>query len=294
MKRKKNIVTPILVLLLLTGLSLLLYPSVSNYVNSFSQSKAVFTYNNEVNELEEDALEEYWREAQQYNQSLVGRTNPYLLGDTEKERYEQLLNTSGNGVMGIIEIPEIKCELPIYHGTSSEALAAGVGHLEWTSLPVGGESTHCVLSSHRGLPSAELFSNLDRLSEGDIFILYVLDEVLTYEVDQILIVEPEDTEALLITQGEDYCTLLTCTPYGVNTHRLLVRGHRVENAESGTTIRVAADAVTIEPVIVASILAIPMILILLVILFVYDNKKKNKKKIEIKNNNGGDESAEDF
>ena len=164
--------------------------------------------------------------------------------------------------------------LPIYHGTEESVLQIAVGHLEWSSLPVGGESTHCVLSGHRGLPSAKLFTNLDKLREGDTFLLRVLDEVLTYEVDQILIVEPQETAALQIEEGKDYCTLVTCTPYGVNTHRLLVRGHRVENMEQARTIRVTADAVQIEPLLVAPIVAIPMLLILLVLLLLPRRRRK--------------------
>jgi sortase A len=166
--------------------------------------------------------------------------------------------------MGYIEVPTIGITLPIYHGTDEAVLQIAVGHLEWTSLPVGGESSHCVVSGHRGLPSAKLFTDLDKLVVGDLFIFRVLDEILTYEVDQILIVEPHETEALLIQQGKDLCTLITCTPYGVNSHRLLVRGHRVENLEEAQTIRVTADAMQIEPVIVAPIVAIPMLLVLLI------------------------------
>jgi sortase A len=166
--------------------------------------------------------------------------------------------------MGYIEVPTIGVTLPIYHGTDEAVLQIAVGHLEWTSLPVGGESSHCVVSGHRGLPSAKLFTDLDKLVVGDLFMFRVLDEILTYEVDQILIVEPHETEALLIQQGKDLCTLITCTPYGVNSHRLLVRGHRVENQEEAQTIRVTADAMQIEPVIVAPIVAIPMLLVLLI------------------------------
>ncbi|MGN1003486.1 MAG: class C sortase, partial [Oscillospiraceae bacterium] len=175
-----------------------------------------------------------------------------------------------------IEIPEIKCSLPIYHGTDESVLQIAVGHIDWTSLPAGGESTHCVLSGHRGLPSAKLFTNLDQLVEGDIFMLRILDETLTYEVDQILIVEPNDVDALQIVEGEDLCTLVTCTPYGINTHRLLVRGHRIENQEEAKTVRVTADALQIEPLIVAPIVAIPMLLVLLIWLLFKDTGKGKK------------------
>lgn len=225
MRKKSNtIINILLVLILLAGLSLLLYPSVSDYWNSFHQSRAIVQYAEQVSLLDEDQYEELWTSATDYNASLLERANSYILSDTQKEQYEELLNVSGIGVMGYIEIPSIDCSLPIYHGTEESVLQTAIGHLEWTSLPVGGESTHCVLSGHRGLPSAKLFTNLDKLVEGDVFMLRILDEVLTYEVDQILIVEPQETAELQIVEGQDYCTLVTCTPYGINTHRLLVRG----------------------------------------------------------------------
>lgn len=179
--------------------------------------------------------------------------------------------------MGYIEIPSIDVSLPIYHGTDEGVLAVGVGHLEWTSLPVGGESTHCVLSGHRGLPSARLFTDLDQLKEGDYFMLNILDETLTYEVDQIRIVEPEEVEELTIIEGRDLCTLVTCTPYGVNSHRLLVRGHRVDNLEEAVTVRVTADAVEVEPLIVASILLVPTLVLFLSVVLAVDRFRKLRK-----------------
>lgn len=177
--------------------------------------------------------------------------------------------------MGYIEIPTINISLPVYHGTEDAVLQIAVGHLEWSSLPVGGESTHCVLSGHRGLPSAKLFTNLDKLVAGDKFIMRVLDEVLTYEVDQILIVEPTDVSTLMIEAGKDLCTLVTCTPYGINSHRLLVRGHRIENQDEAQAIRVTSDAIQIEPLIVAPAVALPMLLVLLMILLVSGGKTKS-------------------
>ena len=273
-KKKDNYITLLLFLILLAGLSLLLYPSVSEYWNSLHQTRAIATYAEEVANLNQDQYDEIWAAAESYNASLTDRVNAYQLSDAQKEEYQQLLNVSGLGVMGYIEIPEIDVSLPIYHGTEDSVLQAAVGHLEWTSLPVGGESTHCVLSGHRGLPSAKLFTNLDKLREGDTFLLRVLDEILTYEVDQILIVEPQDTAALEIAEGEDYCTLVTCTPYGINTHRLLVRGHRIDNIEEGKTMRVTADAVQLEPLLVAPVVAIPMLLILLILLLLPRRRKK--------------------
>ena len=273
-KKKGNFINVLLVLILLAGLSLLLYPTVSDYWNSFHQTRAIATYAEQVANLDSDAYDQIWEAARAYNRSLLGRRNSYLLSDAQKEEYERLLNVSGLGVMGYIEIPSIDCSLPIYHGTEESVLQIAVGHLEWSSLPVGGESTHCVLSGHRGLPSAKLFTNLDKLQTGDIFMLRILDDLLTYEVDQILIVEPQETGALRIEEGKDYCTLVTCTPYGINTHRLLVRGHRIDNLEEVKTVRVTADAVQIEPMLVAPMVAIPILLVLLLLLLLPRRRKK--------------------
>ena len=271
---RKHLSTIVLLFILFIGLSLLLYPTASDYWNSFHQTRAIATYAENVANLDNNQYDQLWEDARAYNQALPFRSNPYYLSEEQKAEYESLLDVSGLGVMGYIEIPEIDVSLPIYHGTEESVLQVAVGHLDWTSLPVGGESTHCVLSGHRGLPSAKLFTNLDKLREGDTFLLRVLDEVLTYEVDQILIVEPQETAALRVVEGKDYCTLVTCTPYGINTHRLLVRGHRVDNAEQAKTIRVTADAVQIEPLLVAPIVAIPMLLILLVLLLLPRRRKK--------------------
>lgn len=266
MKKKGNFINILLVLILLVGLSLLLYPSVSDYWNSLHQTRAIASYAEQVANLDNDTYDHLWEDARAYNRSLLLRDNAFLLSEEQKADYVRLLDVSGLGIMGYIEIPSIDVSLPIYHGTEESVLQIAVGHLDWTSLPVGGMSTHCVLSGHRGLPSAKLFTDLDRLVEGDVFMLRVLDEVLTYEVDQVLIVEPQETAALHIVEGEDYCTLVTCTPYGVNTHRLLVRGHRIENIEEAKVVRVTADAIQIEPLLVAPIVAIPMLLVLLILL----------------------------
>lgn len=273
-KKKGNFITVLLVLVLLVGLSLLLYPSVSDYWNSFHQTRAISSYAEEVADLDPTRYDELWEAAKAYNQSLPEKNIGDVLTEGQKREYEDMLNVSGLGIMGYIEIPGIDCTLPIYHGTDEAVLQIAVGHLEWSSLPVGGEGSHCVLSGHRGLPSAKLFTNLDQLVEGDVFMLRVLDEVLTYEVDRILIVEPQETEALRIVEGKDYCTLVTCTPYGVNTHRLLVRGHRIDNIEEADTVRVTADAVQIEPLLVAPVVAIPMLLLLLIVLLLPRKTKK--------------------
>lgn len=273
-KKSSNFTTILLVLILLAGLSLLLYPSVSDYWNSLHQSRTIATYAEEVANLDTDEYLELWDAAAEFNASITKRDNIFLLTESERDHYEELLNLSGNGIMGYIEIPSIDCTLPIYHGTDEGVLQIAVGHLDWTSLPIGGESTHCVLSGHRGLPSAKLFTNLDKLVVGDVFMLRVLDEVLTYEVDQILIVEPHETSELQIVKGQDYCTLVTCTPYGINSHRLLVRGHRIENLAEAKTVHVTADAMQIEPMIVAPIVAIPILLVLLILLLLPKPKKK--------------------
>lgn len=274
---RKHASTMILILILVVGLSLMLYPSFSNWWNEAHQSRAIAAYSQEVSKLDENRYDELWQQAWEYNRSLVGRENAYLLDDSQKAEYERLLDVSGMGIMGYIEIPSLKVSLPIYHGTEESVLQVAVGHLEWTSLPVGGESTHCVLSGHRGLPSAKLFTDLDRLVVGDRFRLGVLDQVLTYEVDQILIVEPQDTEALLIEEGEDLCTLVTCTPYGINTHRLLVRGHRVETEKDAKNVRVTSDAIQIEPYLVAPVVAAPILLVLLLGLLI--PRRRNKRRI---------------
>lgn len=276
-KKNNNWTTAFLVLLLLAGVSLLLYPSLSDYWNSMHQTRAIASYAETVSQLDTAQYDEMWKAAQDYNRSLAQRETAFALTDEQKAAYESLLDVSGLGVMGYIEIPEIDCSLPIYHGTEESVLQVAVGHLEWSNLPVGGEGTHCVLSGHRGLPSAKLFTNLDKLAVGDTFLLRVLDEVLTYEVDQILIVEPEQVDALGIVPGEDYCTLVTCTPYGINTHRLLVRGHRVENTPEAARMHVTADATQFDPLLVAPVLAIPVLLLLLMILLVPKRRRKSKE-----------------
>ena len=271
---KKHISTLLLIAVFLIGLSLLLYPTLSDYWNSFHQSRAITSYAEQVSNLDQDEYEELWADAIRYNATLSERGNAFTLTEEQEKQYEQLLNLGGTGEIGYIEIPSISVALPIYHGTEDTVLQHAIGHLEWSSLPVGGIGSHCVLSGHRGLPSAKLFTNLDKLAEGDTFILRVLDEVLTYEVDQILIVEPQDVDALQIIDGGDYCTLVTCTPYGINTHRLLVRGHRIDNIEEAMTVRVTADALQIEPLLVAPVVAIP-ILLLLMILLLLPKRPKN-------------------
>ena len=269
---KKHLSTILLVVALLAGVSLLLYPSLSDYWNSLHATQVVSNYAQQVQTMDRSRYETMWNDAVAYNRSLLTRSTDFALTDAQKRQYDALLNVDGTGIMGYLEIPVLEVTLPIYHGTDDSVLQVGAGHIDWTSLPTGGESTHCVLSGHRGLPSARLFSDLDQLVAGDTFVIRVLDEVMTYEVDQILIVEPADVSALTIEDGKDLCTLVTCTPYGINSHRLLVRGHRVENASEA--IRVTSDAVQIEPLIVAPLVAMPLLLALLLLLLLPRSKKK--------------------
>lgn len=273
-KRTSNLITLFLIFILLAGLSLLLYPTVSDYWNSLHQSRAIAEYAEQVANLDDDLYEGLWADAQRYNETLLDKADRYDMTEEERAEYESLLNVSGNGIIGYIEIPMIQCSLPIYHGTEESVLQIAVGHIEGSSLPTGGAGTHCVLSGHRGLPSAKLFTDLDQLAEGDTFILRILDETLTYEVDQIRTVEPYELDDLGIEEGKDYCTLVTCTPYGINTHRLLVRGRRVDNQPEARTVRVTADAMQIEPVLVAPLVAVPMLFVLLILLLVKTRRKK--------------------
>ena len=274
MKKKSSFVTAILIAALLAGALLLLYPTVSDYWNSFHQSRAIASYAEQVADLGDTTYDQIWADARAYNETLDNSTSRFVMTEEQKELYEALLNIADNGVMGYIEIPKIKCNLPIYHGTDEAVLQIAIGHVQGSSLPAGGESTHCVLSGHRGLPSAKLFSDLDQLTEGDVFLLRVLDETLTYEVDQIRTVLPDELDDLAIEEGKEYCTLVTCTPYGINSHRLLVRGHRVENQASASTIRVTADAMQIEPLLIAPLVAVPMLLVLLVMVLIPHRTKK--------------------
>ena len=274
---RKNLSTIILILIFLVGLSVMLYPSVSDAVNRKHQSRAVAGYAEEVEQLSDADYQTYFDAADAYNRQLNTTPNAFYKPDLVSG-YAQTLDISGTGIMGYLTIPKISVELPIYHGTDEGVLQVAAGHLEGSSLPVGGAGTHAVISAHRGLPSAKLFTNLDELEVGDRFTITVLNRVLTYEVDQISIVLPTEIDQLLPTEGMDYVTLMTCTPYGINTHRLLVRGKRVETTESQKHIRVAADAFRIEPIIVAPILAIPMLLAALVGVLVAPHLRKRSKR----------------
>ncbi len=271
---KKHTTTIILILVLIVGLSFLLYPVISDYWNSFRHSKAIASYVEKVSSLKEEDYAKIINDAKKFNESSRSRRNLYSLNEEETALYNSLLNVDGTGIMGYVEIPSLSVSLPIYHGIDDTVLQVGVGHMEWTSLPVGGEGTHTVLSGHRGLPSAKLFSDLDKMAEGDVFILKILNETLTYQVDQILIVKPNQSEPLKPEGDKDLCTLLTCTPYGINSHRLLVRGHRIENAKEDEPIHITNEATQIEPMIIAPMIAMPILLVLLIILII-PKKRKN-------------------
>ena len=276
---RKHLSTIILVIVLILGVMILLYPTVSDYWNSFHQSRAIASYLEEIENIDPVDYEREWARAEQYNRELTSRPNRVMLSEEEYAEYETMLNLTGSGIMGYIEIPKISCSLPIYHGTDEAVLQIAVGHIEGSSLPTGGAGTHTVLSGHRGLPSARLFTDLDQMEEGDLFVIRVLDRVMTYMVDQILIVLPEEMDGLAIDPNEDYCTLVTCTPYGINSHRLLVRGRRTENVEMEQIIKVVSDATQIKPILVAPVLAAPMLLILLVWMLISTGRKQRRRKI---------------
>ena len=273
----------------LVGICILLYPAVSDYWNSKTQSRAIVNYESVLNQMDSKDYSAVFEKAHAYNDELYKTKNP-LLNYNNLSGYYEALNVTGNGMIGYLKIDRIGVELPIYHGTSESVLSRGVGHLEGTSLPVGGENTHSVMSAHRGLPSAKLFTDLDRVEKGDTFQIIVLDQVLTYQVDFIKVIEPTDVSDLQIIESGDYCTLFTCTPYGINTHRLLVRGIRIETIKEKPVIYVSNEAFRIEPLIGTPAVAAPMLLVLLIHLLVkYREPPKNtpqKKKEE-----GGTENA---
>lgn len=273
---KKHFFSIVILIMFIVGLSVLLYPAISEYINSKHASRVISEYNEKLSDSSESELNELFAEAENYNKRLRDNPSaffePSLIGG-----YEDVLDITGTGIMGYIDIDKINVELPIYHGIRKEVLQIGAGHLTGTSLPVGGESTHCVLSGHRGLPSARLFTDLDELEIGDTFTINVLDRRFTYEVDQIKTVLPEEYDDLRIVDGKDYCTLLTCTPYGINTHRLLVRGVRIENDENKILgVFVRNEAFRIDPLIVAPIAAVPLLVITFTLIFISD--KRNRKK----------------
>lgn len=272
MRKSKKTTTIIVALIFLIGLSLLAYPTVSDQWNKIHQTRAIVSHAENVAKMSDEECETLISAARSFNTALAALPSRWILSNEEKTEYESLLISDDTEVMAYLEIPKIKVSLPVYHGTGAAVLQQAIGHLEGSSLPVGGEGTHCVLSGHRGLPSAKLFTDLDQLSEGDLFMLYTLNEVLTYEVDQINIVLPSDMSTLGIENGKDLVTLFTCTPYGINTHRLMVRGHRVETAED-STILVTAEALQLDETGVALCIGVPILFVILIVaLFVPQRK----------------------
>ena len=262
---RKHIITVFTVLLFLVGLSIILYPSVSSYINERNQSRIIAQFDAALLSLDDETNRKLLAAAHEYNRELRENPNRYHFTAEQKARYHEMLNVTGNGLMGHIEIEAIGVRLPIYHGTDESVLQIGAGHLEWTSLPVGGPGTHSAITAHTGLPSAELFTKLDRLKLGDTFVIRILNEEFTYAVNQILVVEPSDISALNIETEGDYCTLITCTPYGINSHRLLVRGIRIPNVGGSW------DFVSIEN----GFAALLMLLAILFIAYQYLKKKPN-------------------
>lgn len=271
---KSNKTTIILLISFFVGLSVLLYPAISSYWNSRTQSNAIVNYESILANYEPEDYTAIFEAAEEYNRDLSQLTSPFHEYDTLEEDYWETLDVSGTGMMGYISIPKINQELPIYHGTSESVLNIAVGHFQGSSLPVGGESSHCVVSAHRGLPTATLFTYLDRLEIGDTFTFSILDKSFTYEVDQIRIVEPNDTSLIQIEDGKDYCTLLTCTPYGINTQRLLVRGHQIDESLKNN-IYIANEAYRIDTLIVMPIVALPIIFVLLIYVMFAPVKKES-------------------
>ena len=278
-RRTKYLSTIILMIVFFVGLSVMLYPTVSDFINSRYQQTAILDYDKRLSSMEVDEKSIMLEEANEYNRELIKVPDPLSAAEPVKG-YENVLNVTGTGIMGYVTVPKIKTELPIYHGTSDEVLNVAVGHVQGSSLPVGGIGTHAVISAHRGLPSAKLFSDLDMLEVGDTFTITVLDTVMKYSIDKITIVTPNELTELKIDKEKDMVTLVTCTPYGINTHRLLVRGTRVE-MDDADSIRVEADALRIEPMLVAPAVAVPMILILVGVFIMGGFSRKRRRRKEL-------------
>ena len=279
--KRKHISTIFIILIFLVGLGFISYPTVSNLWNQAHQSRAIATYSKQVEKLDDSENKKMLKAARKYNKSLLKKSDHWKLSKKDKKKYESLLDVSGTGIMGYIEVPKIDCSLPIYHGTDEGALQIAIGHLEGSSLPVGGKSTHCVLSGHRGLPSARLFTDLDQMEEGDIFILNILGRKLAYEVDQIRVVLPEEMSDLEIEEGKDLCTLVTCTPYGINTHRLPVRGHRtkyVEKKVEEEQKKVQTKKTDIRLMIAGGTGVLILLIIIIVIVIKRRRKRRNQQR----------------
>lgn len=286
---KSKLSNALIILVLITGLSLFLYPMVSDYVNSKHMSRAIQSYEQAVSSgMSENTIEEYFRKADEYNRILAATDGAFYHPDTVSG-YRETLDVTGTGIMGYITIDKIKVELPVYHSVDPNVLQIAVGHLPGTSLPVGGAGTHSVLSGHRGLPSSKLFTDLDKLEPGDIFYITILNRVFSYQIDQVKTVLPTDVDDLQPEWGRDYCTLMTCTPYGINSHRLLLRGVRMDSSDEKAPVYIANEAYQIDPLIVTPVVAAPMLIVLAVILMVQSIRKSRRDRMRRKNSqqNGG-------
>lgn len=269
-KKRVSFSTILLVVIMLAGLGVFLYPSISDWWNSMHATQAIAGYVDAVKDLSKEEKANMLKAAKKYNDSRPNGVN-FNLSEEELAEYNSLLDITGTGIMGYIQIPSIGVNLPIYHTVDEGILQIAVGHIPGSSFPIGGKRTHAVLSGHRGLPSAKLFSDLDQLKEGDIFTVTVLDRVVTYQADQIRIVLPEETDELAIVDGKDYCTLSTCTPYGINTHRILLRGHRIKNINGD--IAITSEATRIPNYIVIPAVGIPILFLMLVIMLIYYRRR---------------------
>ncbi len=271
----RNWSTVVLLCIVAVGLGLIAYPTFADWWNSFHQARAVASYVEAVSDMDEAEYQKIIDSALEYNAELAEEGIHWTMSPEQLKKYEKELDVDGSGIMGYLSIPKINIKLPVYHGIGDDVLQVAIGHIEGSSLPVGGESAHCVVSGHRGLPSARLFTDLDKLVETDIFTMTVLNYTVTYEVDQVRIVEPTNLSDLQIKEGKDYFTLVTCTPYGINTHRLLVRAHRIDNINGPAMV--VADALQIEPAYIAPFIATPMIIILVIIMFISTGRRKREK-----------------
>ena len=277
---RKNLLTVLMGAGMFVGIVLLLYPSVANYWNSFHQTRAIASYTDTVSSMSKEDYKSVLDSAREYNKRLAETGMRWVMTDAEKAEYEKELSIDETGIMGYVSLPKFHIKCPVYHGTDESVLQIAVGHLESSSLPVGGESTHTLISGHRGLPSARLFTDIAKVKEGDVWTITVLNETLTYECDQIRVVLPDDLSELKIVEGEDLCTLITCTPYGINTHRLLVRGHRIPNVDGIADL--TADGIQIEPIFIAPFLAVPILIILIILMIVTSRRAKKIGPEEIK------------
>ena len=278
-KKKSKLPTIILSVIMLAGVGIMGYPTVSDLWNERHATRSIASYMEQVDNTSQSVKEELLREADEYNRSLTPGVH-FKLSEEEYARYESLLDVTGTGIMGYVQIPSIHVNLPVYHGTDEAVLQIAAGHIAGSSFPTGGEGTHAVISGHRGLPSAKLFTDLDKLVEGDIFMVTVLDRTCTYQIDQIHVVLPEEIADLAIEDGKDYMTLVTCTPYGINTHRMLVRGHRIGNLESEDSVVVTTEATRVAPVIVFFATAVPLLFVTTSVSLAVSNARGRKKSQE--------------